>query len=45
MRSGTENHEKNWIIWEVLIKSIIAQIIMMSVPINMVQNIIKILRK
>ena len=38
MGSGTENHGQNSISWKVLIKSIIAQIIMMSVSINMVLN-------
>ena len=38
MGIGTENHGQNSISWKVLIKSIIAQIIMMSVSINMVLN-------
>ena len=38
MGSGTENPGKNSISWKVLIKSIIAQIIMMLVSINMVLN-------
>ena len=38
MGSGTENHGQNSISWKVLIKSIIAQIIMISVSINMVLN-------
>ena len=38
MESGTENRRKNLISWKILIKSIIVQIIMMSVSINMVLN-------
>ena len=37
--NGTESHEKNLISWEILIRSIIAQIFMMLVLINMVSNV------
>ena len=38
MGSGTENHGKNLISWKILIKSIILQIMMMSVSINIELN-------
>ena len=38
MERGTESHGKNLISWKILIKSIIVQIIMMLVLINMVLN-------
>ena len=37
--NGTESHEKNLMSWEILIRSIIAQIFMMLVLINMVSNV------
>ena len=39
MLNGTESHGKNLMSWEILIKSIIAQIIMVLVLINMVLNV------
>ena len=39
LESGTKNHGKNSISWKILIRSIIVQIIMMSVSINMVLNV------
>ena len=39
MVNGTESHGKNLISWKTLIKSIIAQIIMMLMLINMVLNV------
>ena len=39
MKSGTKSHGKNLIIWKVLIKNIIVQIIMMLVLINMVLSV------
>ena len=38
LESGIKNHGKNLIGWKILISSIIVQIIMMSVSINMVLN-------
>ena len=38
MKSGTESHGKNLISWKILIRSIIAQVIMSWVLINMVLN-------
>ena len=35
---STESHEKNLVSWKISIRSIIAQIIMMSLSINMVLN-------
>ena len=37
--NGTESHRKNLTSWEILIRNIIAQIIMMLVLINMVLNV------
>ena len=39
MVSGPESHGKNLMSWEVLIRSVIAQIIMMLVLINTVLNV------
>ena len=39
MESDTESHEKNLISWKILIRSIIAQVIMILVLINMVLNV------
>ena len=39
MLNGTESHGKNLMSWEILIKSIIAQIIMVLVLINVVLNV------
>ena len=39
MESGTKSHGKNLISWNILIKSIIAQIITILVLINMVLNV------
>ena len=39
MVNGTESHEKNLMSWEILIRSIVAQIFMMLVLINMVSNV------
>ena len=38
MESGTERHGKNLISWKISIKSIVVQIIVMSVSINTVLN-------
>ena len=38
LESGTKNPGKNLISWKILIRSIIAQIVMMSVSINMMLN-------
>ena len=37
--NGTESHEKNLMSWEIFIRSIIAQIFMMLVLINMVLSV------
>ena len=39
MKSGTESHGKNLMIWKILIRSIIVQIIMTLVLINIVLNV------
>ena len=39
MGNGTKTHGKNLISWKIVIRSIIAQIILMSVSINMVLNV------
>ena len=38
LESGTKSYGKNLITWKILIRSFIAQVIMMSVSINMVLN-------
>ena len=37
--NGTESHRKNLMSWEILIRNIIAQIMMMLVLINIVLNV------
>ena len=39
MESGIKNHGKNSISWKILIRSIIAQVIMIAVLINMVLDV------
>ena len=39
MGSCTKSHGKSWIGWKILIRSIIAQVIMMLVLINVVLNV------
>ena len=39
MESGTKSHRKNVIIWKILIRYLIVQIIVMSMSINLVLNV------